>query len=199
MFKKEIIWRELLFQAIEKKKFQTTQKELARKFHFSLSTVFNALKIPRAVGAVVVGGRGIQVRDWEKLLTLWATIRKLSQDIVYQTYTGFDAVETEKSMPNNIIWTAYAGFRLKYPDNPLPASYDKVYVYADDSILSAIKKRFPPSGVKEPNLFILKSDAWLKNYGCIAPTAQMLVDFWNLKDWYANNFYKTLLDNTFNF
>lgn len=198
MFKKEIIWRELLYQAIEKKKLNATQKKIAQLFGFSLSTVFNALKIPRAIGAVAVGSKGVQVRDWEKLLTIWATIRQLSKDIVYQTDTGFDAVETEKSMPSGIIWTAYSGFRLKYPDDPLPASYDKVYVYADDSILSAIKKRFPASK-KEPNLFILKSDAWIKNYGRIAPTAQMLVDLWNLKDWYANDFYKTLLDLTFNF
>ena len=198
MFKKEIIWREMLFQAIEKKKFHITQKELAQKFHFSLSTVFNALKIPRTIGAIEAGGQGIKMRDQEKFITYWGSVRNLNKDIIYQTNTGQDAITTEKLMPNGIIWTAYAGWRFKYPNQPAPASYDKVYVYADSFILPAIKKRFPESS-KEPNLFILKSDAWLKNYGRIAPVAQMLVDLWNLKDWYDSDFYKTLLDLTFNF
>jgi len=47
MFKKEVIWREVLVQARLNKKKKFTQKELAQKFGFSLSTVFNALKIPR--------------------------------------------------------------------------------------------------------------------------------------------------------
>jgi len=46
MKKIEIIWRELLFQAIEKKTRRFTQKELAKKFGFSTSTVFQALKTP---------------------------------------------------------------------------------------------------------------------------------------------------------
>jgi hypothetical protein len=60
MTKKEIIWREILFQAIENKKFEFTQKELAQKYRFSLSTVFNALKVPREAGAVE-GKRGFRV------------------------------------------------------------------------------------------------------------------------------------------
>ena len=60
MTKKEIIWREILFQAIEKKKFEFTQKELAQKYSFSLSTVFNALKIPRNANAVD-GKRGFKI------------------------------------------------------------------------------------------------------------------------------------------
>ena len=34
MTKKEIIWREILFQAIEKKKIEFTKKELAQKYGF---------------------------------------------------------------------------------------------------------------------------------------------------------------------
>jgi hypothetical protein len=192
MLKKEIIWRELLYQTIEKKSFKFTQKALAQKFKFSLSTVFNALKIPRAIGAVEAGGKGLKIRDLEKLITLWATVRNLSKDIIYQTNSNKTALKTEKSMPNGIIWTAYSGFRLKYPNEPMPADYDKIYVYADEIIIKEIKKRFPPNK-KESNLFILKPDAYLKNYGKIAPIAQMLADLWNLKDWYANEFYQTLL------
>ena len=78
MTKKEIIWREILFQAIENKKTEFTQKELAQKYGFSLSTVFNALKIPRQVSAVE-GKRGFRVRDIEKFLYLWTTFRKLKK------------------------------------------------------------------------------------------------------------------------
>ena len=60
MTKKEIIWREILFQAIENKKIEFTQKELAQKYGFSLSTVFNALKIPRSVSAIE-GKRGLKI------------------------------------------------------------------------------------------------------------------------------------------
>jgi len=193
MIKKEIIWRELLFQAIEKKKFNNTQKDLAKKFGFSLSTVFSALKIPRQVGAVNVGGKGIQIRDIEKFIVLWATMRNLSKEVIYKTNTGLDTLQTEKSMPNNIIWTAYSAFRLKYPKKPLPASYDKIYVYANKTIIKQIQKRFPKNK-KEPNLFILKPDPYLKNYGKIAPLPQILADLWNIKDWYASDFYKILLE-----
>jgi hypothetical protein len=50
MTKKEIIWREILFQAIKNRKFEFTQKKLAQKYRFSLSTVFNALKVPKEAG-----------------------------------------------------------------------------------------------------------------------------------------------------
>jgi hypothetical protein len=49
---------------------------LAQKYKFSLSTVFNALKIPREAGAVE-GKRGFRVLDIEKFLYLWATFRKI--------------------------------------------------------------------------------------------------------------------------
>jgi len=68
MLKKEIIWREILNQAIENKKLDFTQKELAAKFNFSLSTVFNALKIPRIQGAIRVTGRNFEIIDIEKFL-----------------------------------------------------------------------------------------------------------------------------------
>lgn len=189
MFKKEVIWRELLYQAIEKRQFQTTQKELAQLFNFSLSTVFNALKVPRAVGAVEVSKRGISVRDIEKFISLWATVRNLKKDIVYQAQSGCSAYETERLMPNGIVWTAYSALRLKFPEKPLPASYDKVYVYALSPVLEEIKKRFPKNK-QEPNVYVLKSDPWMKQYGDIATSAQILTDLWNMPEWYATEFYK---------
>ncbi len=85
MSKKEIVWREILYQAIEQKNRQMIQKELAAKFGFSLSTVFNALKIPRQIGAIKVTGRNFRVTDLEKFLYLWATARNFKKDIIYRT------------------------------------------------------------------------------------------------------------------
>lgn len=192
MFKKEVIWRELLYQAIEKRQFHTTQKELAKLFNFSLSTVFNALKIPRTVGAVEVSKKGVRVRDSEKFISLWATVRNLKKDIMYQAHSGCSAYEAERLMPNGVVWTAYSAIRLMTPQKSLPASYDKVYVYALPLVVEEIKKRFSKNK-HEPNVYVLKSDSWMKQYGNIATSAQILTDLWNLPEWYATEFYKTYM------
>lgn len=183
MFKKEIIWREILFQAIEKNKKQFVQKDLAAKFKFSLSTVFNALKIPRSTGAIDVKGRFFTITNLEKFLTIWATFRNLEKEVMYRTHVNLSPIKIEGEMPKLAIYTAYSAYRLKFKE--APADYDKVYVYSKD--LTQIKKRFPPKKGYE-NLIVLSPDKFLKNYGPITPLAQIYVDLWNLKDWYAHDF-----------
>jgi DNA-binding transcriptional MocR family regulator len=117
MTKKEIIWREILFQAIENKKSEFTQKELAQKYRFSLSTVFNALKVPREGGALE-GKRGFRVLDIEKFLYLWATFRKIKKDIIYQTAVKKGVFSIEGEMPPSVIFGAYSAFLKKI--NPPP-------------------------------------------------------------------------------
>lgn len=192
MFKKEIIWREILFQAIEKKKKQFRQKDLAAKFNFSLSTVFHALKIPRSTGAIKVGGRFFIIVNLEKFLAIWATFRNLEKDIIYKTHIDLSPLKIEGEMPNSAIYTAYSAYRLKFKE--VPADYDKIYVYTQD--LDQIKKRFPPKKGYE-NLLVLKPDKFLKNYGLILPLAQIYVDFWNLKEWYAHDFLEALKKKIF--
>ena len=188
MTKKEIIWREILFQAIERKKIDFTQKKLAQKYGFSLSTVFNALKIPREIGAVE-GKRGLRLRDMEKFLNLWATFRKFRKDIIYQTNVLKDAREIEGEMPPEIIFACYSAFLRKY--KVAPADYDKVYVYTNEKNLGELKKRFPfKKGYQ--NLVVLKADPWLKNFGKITPDCQTYVDLWNLPEWYAKDFLNAL-------
>jgi hypothetical protein len=185
MTKKEILWREILYQAIENKKIEWTQKELANQFGFSLSTVFNALKIPRQTGAIKVAARNFTVIDKEKFLYLWATQRNMGKEIIYQTNVSNNPREIEGSMPEGIIFACYSAYTKKYQD--APADYDKVYVYAGPVQLTEIKKRFPfQKGY--PNLIILKSDPYLETFGSITPDAQTFVDLWNLKDWYAKEF-----------
>ncbi len=194
MNKKEIIWREILFQAIENKKINFTQKELAQKYGFSLSTVFNALKTPRSAN-IVEGKRGFLVQDIEKFLSLWATFRRTKNDIIYQTNIGKGVFEIEGEMPPNVIFGAYSAFSKKYKE--APADYDKVYVYLKEKDLKKIKERFPlQKGY--PNLIVLKADPWLENpafslgKGGVTPDCQTFVDLWNLPEWYAKDFLNAL-------
>ncbi|MFH1111664.1 MAG: hypothetical protein V1712_01175 [Patescibacteria group bacterium] len=187
MLKKEIIWREILWQAMERKITQFTQKELAAKFDFSVSTVFNALKVPRQSGAIEVRGRFFSLIDIEKLLTIWGTHRHLAKDIIYKTHVALPVQKIEGELPPDIIYTTCSAFRLAFKETP--ADYDKVYVYTNE--LTEIKKRFLLKKGYE-NLIVLKADKFLTHYGQSAPWAQVYVDLWNLKEWYAHDFLKAL-------
>jgi len=190
MTKKEIIWREILFQAMENKKVEFTQKELARKYGFSLSTVFNALKVPRNVNAIE-GKRGFMVRDIEKFLHLWATLRNLKKDVIYETNVSKSAREIEGEVPPSAIYGAYSAFTKKYQE--APADYDKIYIYFAEEKIEEIKNRFPFQ--KGPiNLIVLKADSWLEALGKITPDCQTFADLWNLPEWYARDFLDSLKD-----
>lgn len=188
MTKKEIIWREILFQAAENRKLEFTQKELAEKYGFSLSTVFNALKIPRGMNAVE-GKRGFRIKDIEKFLYLWATFRKIKNDVIYQTAIKKGVFEIEGEMPPSAIFGAYSAFLRKYKE--APADYDKVYVYIEEEKINEIKKRFPQEeGYR--NLIVLRADSRLDNFGKITPDCQTFADLWNLPEWYAKDFLNAL-------
>ena len=189
MTKKEIIWREILYQCIEGKNRQFTQKDLAAKFGFSLSTVFNALKSPRQIGAIKVSGRNFQVVDIEKFLYLWATARNLKKDIIHQARVNEPAQEVEGLMPPSVVYGAYSAYRLKFQE--VPADYDRIYVYTGD--LAELKKRFPEAGRGDYfNLIVLQADPFIKDYGPTTTLAQTFVDLWNLPEWYAKDFQESL-------
>lgn len=189
MKKIEIIWRQLLYQAIEKGNRHFVQKDLAEEFGFSVSTVFQALKIPRKMGAVRVTGRYFTLEDAEKLLYQWANQRNFKKDIIFSARVELPVLEIEGNLPPGVVFAAYTAARhiLSEP----PADYDKVYIYAKETgkekLLTEIKERFLVK--KEmPNLFILKADNWIDDYGETTSLAQTFVDLWNLTDWYAKEF-----------
>lgn len=194
MIKKQILWRAILYEAIENKKLEFTQKELAQRFDFSLSTVFNALKVPRQSGAIEATGRNFIVRDAEKFLYLWATERNLEKDKIYETKSNLSVKEMEGAMPPTVIFACYSAYEKKYGETP--ADYDKVYIYADTSALSEIKKRFP---LKDgyANLIVIKSDSALLSFGSVTPNVQTFVDLWNVKEWYAKPFLESLKNKMF--
>jgi len=111
MKKIEIIWRELLFQAIERKNRQFTQKDLASRFNFSTSTIFQALKMPRNMGAVRVTGRFFVLEDPEKLLYHWASARSIQKDVIFTRYMASPIFEIEGNMPPDVIFACYSAAR----------------------------------------------------------------------------------------
>lgn len=183
-----------MFQSTANKKLEFTQKALAQKYGFSLSTVFNALKIPRQSGAIKVMGRGFEVRDLEKFLYLWATFRNLKKDVVYQTAISKPIPQIEGEMPPGIVFGAFSAYTRKYHE--APADYDKVYVYAQAEDLEETKKRFPAQK-GYVNLVVLRADAWLKSFGNITPDPQTFVDLWNISEWYAKDFLLALEQRIF--
>lgn len=188
MKKNEIIWREILSQFLEKKVNKFTQKSLKEKFNFSLSTVFNALKPLREIQAIEVKARYFTIRNFESFLYFWASQRRLKKDLIYSTRLEKNVLQIESEVPPGAIYAAYSAFRQKYKD--VPADYQNVYIYADE--LNEIQKRFPKSNKSNPNLIVLKLDKWLKTYGGITPLVQTFVDIWNLPEWYAKDFLRSL-------
>lgn len=183
----EDVWREVLYQAIEKKRLALTQLELSRELGISLSVVNYALKPLRGMGAISVMPRGFRVVDVKKMLYYWASVRNLQKDMVYSTRVNLHVSGIEKSMPSDAIFAAYAAYKFAFSD--VPADYSEVYVYSPD--ISEIKRRFPPSE-NTPNLFVLKPTKNLKKYGNVTTIGQTFADLWNLREWYARDFLKAL-------
>jgi len=194
----ESIFREILYQAMEQKEAVFTQSELSKKLGISLSIVNSAVKKLENMGAVKIKTRSFQVIDIRKVLYYWASIRDIRKDIIFKARIELPVREIERIMPN-VIFTAYTAFKLNY--NDVPADYSEIYVYADESQRSLIKERIEKIGEtnkakvninsNNSNVFVLKKDSNLDSYGHI-PLAQVFVDLWNLKEWYAKEFLKEL-------
>ncbi len=185
MTKKEIIWRYILNESLAKNRDIFTQKNIAATFHVSTSTVFNALKIPRKIGAVQVTGRFFRLRDSEKLLLLWATQRNLKTDIIYSTHVNSTPQKIEGSVAPDAVFAAFSAYKMLYGDPP--ADYSIVYIYSKN--LNEIKKRFPPQkGYK--NLYVLKPDMYISKK--MTADSQTFVDLWNIPEWYAKDFLQAL-------
>ena len=135
MKKIELIWREILDAGLKNSIFE--QKELAKKFGFSTSTVHAAISPLRLIGGVEVAGRNFKLINFEKLLMFWATHRNLQKDILYQTHVDLPVFEIEGLVDNNTIFGAYSAARNLLGE--AVTDYDKVYVYGQKDL----EKRFP--------------------------------------------------------
>ncbi|MBS3057449.1 MAG: hypothetical protein J4415_02365 [Candidatus Diapherotrites archaeon] len=187
MRKVEFIYRELLFQALEKKALSFTQSDLSSRLDISLTNVNHALQPLRRMNAIKINPRNFSIVNARKILFYWASIRNLQKDIIYSTRAELPIREIEKNMPDDAVFTAYSAYKFKFRD--APADYSEVYVYAPGP--EEMKRRFPPLN-KNPNLFVLEKDALMEKYGKTAGIAQLFVDLWNLHEWYAKDFLKSL-------
>lgn len=185
MKKIELVYREILYNAMEKNNKTLTQSYLANVLKISLSTVNLALKPLANMNAVKIKKMGFDIIDIRKILYYWASKRNIEKDITYKTRVEEPVKEIEKQMPNNIVFTAYSAYKFKFKD--VPADYSEIYIYGDENI----KKRFKENN-KIPNLFILKKDNVIEKYGKTVTIANLFVDLWNLKQWYAKDFLNAL-------
>ncbi len=187
MLKVEFVYRELLFQALEKNKREFTQKQLSEILGTSLSNVNHALKPLKRMNAVKINPQNFVLVNPRKVLFYWASIRNTKKDVVYSTRAEASVSQIEKSMPAGVFFTAYSGFKFAFKE--APADYTSVYVYAKNS--DEIKKRFPEKMFPH-NLFVLKADELQSKYGKTLPVAQLFVDLWNLQEWFASDYLKAL-------
>jgi len=131
--------------------------------------------------------RGFTVINPKKILVYWACIRNLEREVVYKTHVNENVERIETLLPPHSILTAYSAFKLRF--KRVPAEYNEVIVYGRKE---EFEKRFGKQEYKLPeNLIVLKLDEHLLSFPSI-PIAQIFVDLWNLKKWYANDFLKAL-------
>ncbi len=185
MKKIEQIYREILYQALEQKKYILTQLALAQQLQISLSTVHHALQPLKQMGAIEIGLKNFHTLDPEKILLYWASVRDITKDIVYQTRVEKTVKTIESEMPADVIFGAYSAY--KYRCKEVPADYSEIYVYATEKGMPEITSRFPPRAGRA-NLLVLKKDESLENYGHLTTLAHTFADLWNLPEWYAKDF-----------
>lgn len=180
----ENVYREILYKLLDlRKKEMFSQKSLSGKCRLSISTVNYALKPLEEMNTIDKKRFGFIVTDPKKILLYWASIRKLSKDIVYQTFLNEKVDKIESLVPSKSIFTAYSGFKLRF--KKIPSEYSEVIVYGDKE---DFEERFGKENKKmKPNLIVLNMDEHLLNFK-IAPIAQLFVDLWNLNTWYAKEF-----------
>jgi predicted transcriptional regulator len=179
----EEVYREMLFESIEKNNNNLTQSYLAKALNISLSIVNLALRPLKQMNAIKIKQRSFDIIDKKKMLYYWASFRNLEKDIIYKTRVEKPIRRIESEMPSDIVFAAYSAYKFIFKD--VPADYSEVYVYSDST--DEIKKRFPLSK-GTPNLFVLKKDKNLKK----TTLANLFVDLWNLKEWYAKDFLNAL-------
>jgi len=168
---------------MELKNNDLTQSYLSKHLGISLSVVNLALKPIRGINAIKVKQRSFSVIDKRKMLFYWASVRNLQKDILYSTRIDKDVKRIESEMPSNVEYAAYSAFKFMFKD--LPADYSEIYVYSKDT--EEIKKRFPENK-NSPNLVVLRKDENMEKM----TLANLFVDLWNLKEWYAKDFLKAM-------
>ena len=183
----ERVHREILYGVLERAIRAFKQIELSKACGLSLSTVNHALKPLVRMNAIEKRRFGFEVLDPKKILLYWASIRELERDIVYQSHLNEPVGKIESEVPANSVFTAYSAFKFKFKE--LPSEYSEVVVYGRRE---SFERRFGGQELSlKPNLVVLDLDEHLLKFET-TPTAQIYVDLWNLRSWYAKDFLKKL-------
>jgi predicted transcriptional regulator len=184
----ERVYCELLEKIIQDHTNKTTQKQLSKDCTVSIGTVNYALKPLNQMGIIEKKQRSFKIINPKKLLLYWASMRNLTNEIIYAAFSKENTRKIELMMPP-CIFTAYSGYKYRF--NDAPTDYGEIYAYSD---LATIKKRFPSIKSNLNNIFILKKDPYIekRSTGGVAPLSLIYVDLWNLNTWYANDFIKEL-------
>lgn len=171
------VLREILYRAYERNEFFMSQKSLAQTCGLSMDTVNRLVSKLDQFRSIEKKPLGFRVVEPKKVLSYWAAIRKLTQDVSYSTYSPDSVAEIEGDMPAGSIFTAFSGYRLRFGETP--THYDDVYVYAD---ADEVKKRFPESKAERRNIFVLPKDPHIEKTSKkgTAALAQLYVDLWQI-------------------
>lgn len=203
MNKTNMVYRYVAESVLANRKARLVVRGIAKELGISPDTVSNAIAPLKRIGAVSMYRRHFEVVAFKKLLVFWAVNRKFERDITYATYVHIKSVEElENYMPDEIAFTGFSGYCKNFQNNA--ADYGEVYVYAGESSITEIKKRFPkntnsPMGGTYNNLIVLRPDKILEkkiethaldNSSVSLP--QLYVDLWNNRSWMAYEFMKKL-------
>ena len=200
MKKEEMLYREIASDYM-KGTNRFTQLELSRRLSISISTVNAALKNVSRINAVQINNRSFSIIALDRLLAYWATHRNIERDIHCKITLGAGVNEIESSMSGGIAFAAYTAYKRTYSD--VPADYGEVYVYATENGAAEIKRRFR-QGAGTSSIVVLKADPVLERMisaaspkiMSVAP-AQIFVDLWNIRTWYAKEFADALSKRIF--
>ena len=202
MRKTGTVYRYLIEKVLADRKLKFVGREIARELGVSPNTISNALAPLKNSGAADVHKRYFEITDMSKTLAYWAVSRQLQNDIEYRTYVPVKNVdEIEKRMPGEIAYTCCSGYKNRFGNDV--SDYVSVYVYATDSSLTEIKRRFPEKRLSDradgSNLFVLAPDSILESAilsgkleHSSVQVSQLYVDLWNTSEWYSHDFLKRL-------
>ncbi|MFW6130855.1 MAG: hypothetical protein ACOC56_06675, partial [Atribacterota bacterium] len=82
MKKIERVYREILFQVLENKNWEFTQKSLSKKCEVSIGNVNHALKPLERMNGIEKKPRKFMVLDAKKILIYWSSLRNLEKDVI---------------------------------------------------------------------------------------------------------------------
>jgi hypothetical protein len=156
MKKFERIYRELLLNSLNQTAL-VRQEDIASKCMVSLGLVNKTVKKLEEAKAVEATRKGVRVLSPARLLNLWAAERNLNRDL-WRSFRLDPIMEVEKSLPKDVLITAFSGWHLTAKRKP--AEYDRLYFYVTNKENLSLWLNFRKGRIRKtnPNIFVLYAD-----------------------------------------